>query len=90
MEYADASNQVGDDELGIGMAARLLLIEKEGEVGGTQLEKNFFSVVRLFYQKTVAKILDKFPFKDETLADLKVLDPRNRMEVTPASIIRLC
>ena len=45
----DASNQVGDDELRIGMAAHLLLIEKEDEVGGTQLEKNFFSVVRLFY-----------------------------------------
>ena len=38
----------------------------------------------------MAKILDKFPFKDQTLADLKVLDPRNRMEATPASIIRLC
>ena len=35
----------------------------------------------------MAKILDKFPFNDQTLADY---DPRNRMEVTPASIIRLC
>lgn len=79
VEYVDASNQVGDDEeLGIHMATRLLLIEKGDEVASTLLERNFFSVVHLFYQKTVAEIHDKFPFKNQTLAVLKVLDPRNR------------
>ena len=38
----------------------------------------------------MANILNKFPFNDQTLADLKVLDPCNRMKVTPASVIRLC
>ena len=27
---------------------------------------------------------------DQTLQDLKVLDPRNRIDITTASIIRLC
>ena len=90
INYEDAANQVGDNELGIGTATRLLLVEKEDEVAGTHLERNFFSGVRRFYEKTVAKIIVKFPFKDQTLADLKVLDPRRRMEVTAASIIRLC
>ena len=87
INYEDAANQVGNDELGISTATHLLLVEKEYEVAGTHLERNFFSGVRRFY---VAKIIVKFPFKDQTLADLKILDPRRRMEVTAASIIHLC
>ena len=90
VDYADRSNQVTDDGLGIGMATRLLLAENEDEVAGTQLEKKFFSAVRLFYVTTVAKILAKFPFKDQTLQDLKLLDPRKRVDITAASVIRLC
>ena len=36
--YEDASNQVCDDELGIGTATRLFLVEREDDVVGTQLE----------------------------------------------------
>ena len=89
VEYADVSNQVGDDELGIGTATRLLLMENEDDLAGTQLLKNFFSAVRRFYKNTVAKILAKFPFNDQTLQDMKVLDPRRRTEVATASVIRL-
>ena len=49
----------------------------------------FFSCVWLFYEKTFANILEKFP-KDQTLADVKVLDTFCRMEVTAASIVCLC
>lgn len=80
-QLQNASNQVSDDELGIGTATGLLLVD---EVAGTQLERNFFSCVRLFYEKTVAMTL---PFEDQTLADL---DARCRMEVTAASIAHLC
>ena len=90
VSYSDPNNQVSDDELRIGMVTHLLLIENEDTVAGTQLEKSFFSAVRLFYQKTVAKILTKFPFNDQTLDDLKLLDPRIRLEVTSSSILRLC
>ena len=37
MAYANASNQVGDDELGIGMATHLFLEENE-DAAGTQLK----------------------------------------------------
>ena len=90
VQYTDPRNQVGNNELGIGMATRLLLIENEDEVAGTELEKSFFNVVRLFYQNTVAKILSKFPFKDQTLDDLSILDPCKRLQITPPSVLRLC
>ena len=40
MEYANASNQVGD-ELGIGMATHLFLEENEDDAAGTQLKRFF-------------------------------------------------
>ena len=86
--YLKKSNQISDDELGIGTAGRLLLIEEDA-VTGTRLESEFFSVVRLFYEKTMAKILAKFPFQDQILHDLKILDPRKRTEVNTSSVVRL-
>ena len=87
--YSERSNQVSDDELGIGTESRLLLIEEEDAVTGTRLESESFSAVRLFYGKTVAKILAKFPFQDQVLHDLKILDPRKRTEVNTSSVVRL-
>ena len=46
--------------------------------------------VSFLIKKVWPKSSTNFHFKDQTLADLKVLDPCNRMEVTPASVIRLC
>ena len=86
--YSERSNQVSDDKLGIGTAGRLLLIEEDA-VTGTRLESELFSAIRLFYEKTVAKILAKFPFQDQVLHDLKILDPRKRTEVNRASVVRL-
>ena len=88
MEYANASNQVGDDELGIGMATHLFLTENEDDVAGTQLESSLLSFVS-FIKKLWPKSSTNFPLRIR-LADLKVLDPHNRMEVMPASVIRLC
>ena len=41
MSNSDPNNQVGDDELEIGMATHLLLIENEDTIAGTQLEEFF-------------------------------------------------
>ena len=49
--YCDPNSQCGDDDLGIGMATRLLLVENEEEIAGTNLEKKFFNVVRVFFIK---------------------------------------
>ena len=51
VEYANVSNQVGDDELGIGMATYLSLEENEDDAAGTQFKRNFFTVISLFYNK---------------------------------------
>lgn len=88
VKYDYPSKQLPDDELGIGTPARLLLMDND-EVGGTQVERNFFSVVRHFYKDTVAKIIAEFPFKDQTLADLKFLDPTTRLTVIQASVLCL-
>ena len=37
----------------------------------------------------MAKILAKFPFQDQILHDLKILDPRKRTEVNTSSVVRL-
>ena len=34
-------------------------------------------------------MLDKFPFREETIKDLIILDPRNRSNITAASVLRL-
>ena len=59
MEFANTSNQVGDDELGIGMATYLFLKENEDDAG-TQFKKIFFTVISLFNKKTWSKSSTKF------------------------------
>ena len=89
VQYADPSKQLPDDEVGIGTQARLLLMENEDELEDTSAEHNFFRAVQQFYQETVKKIIAKFPFQDKTLADLQLLDPRVRLNLTQASVLQL-
>ena len=90
IDYLDQNNQVGDDELGIGTSTRLLLCgELEDEVTGTVIESRFFSSVRSFYEVSVTKMLEKFPFSDDTLKELAFLDPRNRTTSSTAGIFNL-
>ena len=73
----DPENQATNDELGIGTTTRLLLCgDLEDEVVGTSIERRFYKYVRSFYEASVSKILNKFPFKDDTIRELSFLDPR--------------
>ena len=54
-DYENVSNQLSNDEIGIGTATRLYLIENADELEGTQREKNFFLAVRGFYMECVCK-----------------------------------
>ena len=56
-DYENIANQVSDDELGIGTATRLLLIEESVKLEGTAKERNFFLSVRKFYVECVRKII---------------------------------
>ena len=55
--------QVPDDELGIGTAIQLMLIDAEDD-GSLQIEPKFFANVCLFYETTVKKIVAEFLFHD--------------------------
>ena len=78
INFCERHNQVGDDELAIGASTRALLNELEDEIVGINLERRFFSQIRVFYETSVQKILDKLPFEDTTIKELEFLDPRNR------------
>ena len=75
--FENIANQLSNDKLGIGSAARLLLIENSDELEGTQEEQNFFQFVRKFYFECVKKMIAKFPFTDLTVSDLSILNPRH-------------
>ena len=88
-DYTNPECEVCNEELAIGTATRLMIKEEADVFEGTRLETAFFSGVRKFYREAVRKVLDKFPFRDETINDLIILDPRNQMNVTSASVMRL-
>ena len=67
----------------------MLLIENSDELEGTSKERNFFLSVRKFYVECVRKIIDKFPFSDNVIRDLGMLDPRNRHQISSAVVLRL-
>ena len=87
--FCDTAVAVPDSELGIGTGARLLLEEEADSIEGTHQEVAFFAAVREFYKEVVHKMVSKFPFRDSTIRDLSLLDPKNRQSVTSSSAIRL-
>ena len=89
VDFENIANQLCNDELGIGSAARLLFIENSDELEGTQEEQNFFNFVRKFYSECVKKMLAKFPLTGLTISDLSILNPCHRFHVTAISLTRL-
>ena len=90
LDYLDPENQATNDELGIGTTTQLLLCgDLEDEVVGTSIERRFYKYVRSFYEASVSKILNKFPFKDDTIRELSFLDPRYRTKCTVNGIMHL-
>ena len=80
INYQDLNVQLKDSELAIGTSTRMLLCgELEDEVTGTVIEARFYQTVRTFYDTTVCKIIDKFPFNENIFKKLLMLDPRNRL-----------
>ena len=88
-DYTNPEFEVGNEELAIGTATRILLVEESDMFEGTKTRIAFFTKVREFYREAVRKMLDKFPFREETIKDLIVLDPRNRLKATAQSVLRL-
>ena len=87
MDYHERAHQATNEDISIGTATCIFLAEYEDEVKGTAMER-IFNHVRAFYETVVEKMIAKFPYNDQTLADLALLDPRKRSTI--ASTVRLC
>ncbi len=89
IDFTDITIQLSNDELGIGTSTRLLWCGDLEDLVGTAVERRFFKCVRTFYETSVAKMIDKFPFKDKLLQEFAFLDPRNRDKTSINGLIQL-
>ena len=77
VDYLNPDNIQGDDRIAVGRDARIMLHDKADNIDNTTLYR-FFSSVRNFYVAVVRKMVTKFPFSEEILADLSaLLGPRS-------------
>ena len=57
-------------------------LDVECDVVGTALECRFYATVQSFMKR----VLDKFPFQDNTIEELSLLDPRNRLHLSSSAL----
>ena len=81
----DASSQLADEHLGIGDATWVSVAELEEE----EDTRPFYSTVRNFYLATIQKMLNKFPFGDSLMKNLRILHPTNASSFLPCTVIEL-
>ncbi|XP_053391137.1 uncharacterized protein LOC128553963 [Mercenaria mercenaria] len=80
-------NQHDDERLAVGWRVREYLDNSDVS---TEITKKFFSDVRVFYEKMVATMVAKFPFKDATLQSLSFLKPDLRDTIKALKFILSC
>ena len=73
------------EDVGVGTNTWTALSEVQEEL---PLEP-FFSAVKVFYVRTTEKLLKKFPFSDQLLKDLAVLNPLKSAGCKPEAIVNL-
>ena len=71
---SDPSQQLDDDTIAVDMKTRTMLVDCAGDFDDATLQR-FFASVRKFYVSVVDKMARIFPFNDEALKDLTVLNP---------------
>lgn len=81
----DATNQLPDENLGIGdnTWAAIAVVEQEHDT------KPFFASIRRFYLSSIKKMLKKFPFGDSLLNDLGILQPDKVFTYQTNTVLRL-
>ena len=84
--YRDEENQHSNEYLAIGTSARLYLAENKENLT-VQEENSFFNSVRGFYVRIVDKMIEKFPFGNQVLGHLSILNPYK--EMNPHSVCEL-
>ena len=88
--YDTAANQLGNNEIDVGVDAQVLSDSLCDE--GMEPEVNkCFDHVRLFYCTFVKTLIKKFPFTSTFLSDLRVLNPTERRTYRdfPNAVVRL-
>lgn len=83
--FEDNQNQLQDNIIAIGSAARAYLVDNEGEIPISSLRK-FFMSVRKFYISVTSKMLAKFPFEDPDVCGISLMNPKNRGDLPPSAI----
>ncbi len=81
----DATNQLPDENLGIGYNTwvTLAVVEQEHDT------KSFFASIRRFYLSSIKKMQKKFPFGDSLLNDLGILQPNKASTYEANTVLRL-
>ena len=74
INFEDQSLQVLDEDLDVGTAARRYVCSIEEDCDPALLDR-FFSDVRVAYSSAVKKLFEHFPFRNEILRSVVVLDP---------------
>ncbi|KAG1680497.1 Zinc finger protein ZXDC [Nymphon striatum] len=70
------------------MAARTTLHEYEEKGLEPSVKEKFFSNVTSFYEVVVQKMVKKFPWDDQIIRDLVVLDPSKREDIEYTNIVK--
>ena len=88
INFEDQSLQVLDEDLDVGTAARRYVCSIEEDCDPALLDR-FFSDVRVAYSSVVKKLFERFPFRNELLRSVVVLDPMKRSSFLEADVLTL-
>ena len=75
VDYRNEENWHSNDRLAIGLPTRTYLKEVEDTISEST-KSRFFASVRNFYIGVLDKIVKKFPFGDQTLANIEFMNPK--------------
>ena len=84
--YQVEEHQHNNEYLAVGSSARLFLSDIKENLT-VEEENKFFNSVRCFYVKIVKKMMNKFPFGDEVLCHLSILNLNSEMKPESVRIL---
>ena len=88
VDFTSRSNQKVNEDITIGHAASRFLISIEDETDPTSIAK-FYDSVRAGYAAAVQKLFKKFPFSNDTLRAVQLLNPHARQKVSEREVLEV-
>ncbi|XP_060586608.1 uncharacterized protein LOC132742270 isoform X2 [Ruditapes philippinarum] len=77
-----------NDNIAIGLRTREYIKDNEDTIPQETIAK-FYQHVRLFYITLTSSLVKKFPFKDDILKTLSLLNPETRDKASPEAVVQL-